>query len=141
LNNLKNTFFKLFDIDLKNLTEKNKKMLYYNIFFPGTGFFYGLDYLRGFLLGGMSILFVCAGILIIGKNFPKMFFPAIILFGFAVFFHLLAIVVSTKVKVKGESVIAANIYMILSFLPILVSVFFLMKDLQTISSNFSFYLQ
>lgn len=141
LHNLKNSFFKLFDIDLKNLSANNKKALYYNIFFPGAGFFYGKNIIKGILIGGSSVLFVCAGILTIGKNFPNFLLIGVSLFGMAIFLHLVSILLSTKITISEVNTYFVYLYIILSMIAIFVCLLFMLKDLIAITNSAPFYLQ
>ncbi len=138
LSNLKSTLFKLFDIDLNKLSSLQKKVIGYNIFFPGAGFFFASKYFAGFITGGLAIILLCIGISTIAHEFPKNLIIGLVLLSSTIIFHFAAIVTSIKVKEITPNKIAMYLFITISIIAIIISGIFLVKDLIFIATNFSF---
>lgn len=101
---------KLSFFELGKLDKKQKKAFFLNVFLPGAGFFYSLDFGFAFFFGILVIGFIGAGILVVFEH------PVItgILWTMGVVLHLGAIYFSTKREVKRESLFAAITYSLLA---------------------------
>ncbi len=113
-------------LDLKGMTPVQRKVLYYNILFPGMGFVYAGDFLRSLLFCGGALGFLFLGFGLIWKAarsgtiqfstlFSTLAVPGIC-FIFMLIFHLLSILKSSSAKIYNPSVPRAILYTAASML-------------------------
>ncbi|PJB79193.1 MAG: hypothetical protein CO090_05550 [Acidobacteria bacterium CG_4_9_14_3_um_filter_49_7] len=112
--------------DLKGMTPEQRKVLYYNIMFPGMGFVYAGDLLRSLVFGGGALGFLLLGFGLIWKSamageiqfgslFGALAVPGIC-FVLMLVFHLLSILKSLSAKVSTPSSLRAVLYTTLSMI-------------------------
>jgi len=108
------------------MTPEQRKVLYYNIMFPGMGFVYAGDLLRSLVFGGGALGFLflgfgliwksaMAGELQLGSFFGALVVPGIC-FVLMLVFHLFSILKSPSAKVSTPSSLRAVLYTTVSMM-------------------------
>lgn len=107
-------------LDLKEMTSAQRKVLYYNIMFPGMGFVYAGDFLRSLVFGGGAMVFLLWGFLLILKsagegaigigNFISVLALPTVCFTMMLLFHVLSILKSSTARISRCSLARAVVY-------------------------------
>ncbi len=107
-------------LDLKGMTPVQRKVLYYNIMFPGMGFVYAGDVFRSFVFGGGAMGFLFLGFGLIWKsagmetirfnNFLSILVIPGICFVLMLVFHLFSILKSPNAVISTCSTHRAILY-------------------------------
>ena len=110
------------DLNLKEMDPIHRKVLYWNILFPGAGFAYAGDPWRLILYGGGAMTLLLTGALsswlavrpaglTLADMLSRMVAPMILL-GTVVIVHLAAIFASTRARTPGPSRRRAMLYVV-----------------------------
>ncbi len=119
-------------LDLKAMDAVHRKVMYYNIFFPGMGFVYAGDFLRSLIFGGGAVGFLFLGTGLIWKsirsggirfdNFLSVLLWPLLCFVLVLVFHLFSILKSSSAVFSSCSVRRAVLYTTVSILLVLFEV-------------------
>ncbi|NOY23764.1 MAG: hypothetical protein GXO70_09695 [Acidobacteria bacterium] len=123
--------------DLKGMTPAQRKVLYYNIMFPGMGFVYAGDTLRSLIFGGGALGFLFLGFGLIWKSalageiqlgtlLGAMVIPGIC-FILMLAFHLLSILKSPAAVISKCSARRAVLYTTVSMILAVSGIFIILK--------------
>ncbi len=112
------------DLDIQKLDPIHRKVLYWNIVFPGAGFAYAGDLGRFLIFGGGAMGLLVAGMFLAWYRVQATEIPVALLFqqlilpiglmALVVVVHLGAILSSTKSRIRTSSTLSAIIYIAIS---------------------------